>query len=222
MYTENDWSFGGIVSGFDSHVEKSIPFYKTFQDMIASMSVYFVKKETKIVDVGTSTGTMISMLKNKVDRNNSFIGIDIESNMINECKNRYSGIDFEEIDATKFNFSNSSVVVCMLTLQFMSLRDREIVLSNIYKNLHKGGCLFVVEKIRTSVCEIHDMYGDLYYDFKRMSFSAQEILDKNKSLRGIMKPITLEENISLIENVGFSKMDVFLKIQNFVGIIAIK
>ena len=37
-----------------------------------------------------------------------------------------------------------------------------------------------------------------------------------------MKPLTLEENISNLKEVGFSKLDIFMKYNNFVGIIAVK
>ena len=73
-----------------------------------------------------------------------------------------------------------------------------------------------------NIPDIHDIYNDIYYDFKRENIKDEEILDKNISLRGIMKPLTLEENISNLKEVGFSKIDVFMKYNNFVGIITIK
>lgn len=66
------------------------------------------------------------------------------------------------------------------------------------------------------------IYNDMYYDFKRNNFNDTDILDKNVSLRGIMKPLTLEENINILKESGFSEYEVFLKYNNFVGIMAIK
>ena len=67
------------------------------------------------------------------------------------------------------------------------------------------------------------MYNDLYYDFKRENgLTDTEIIDKNVSLRGVQKCLTVEENLQLMWNVGFRKTDIFLKYNNFVGIIAIK
>ena len=80
-----------------------------------------------------------------------------------------------------------------------------------------------VDKIKTPTLDIHDMYNDLYYDFKRENgLTDTEILDKNVSLRGVQKCLTLEENMQLMKNVGFKDMDIFLKYNNFVGVIAIK
>ena len=67
------------------------------------------------------------------------------------------------------------------------------------------------------------MYNDLYYDFKRENgLTDTEIIDKNVSLRGIQKCLTVEENIQLLKEVGFNKIDIFYKNFNFVGIVAIK
>ena len=90
-------------------------------------------------------------------------------------------------------------------------------------NVLRGGAFVLVDKVKTSVLDIHDMYNDLYYDFKRENgLTDTEIIDKNVSLRGVQKCLTVEENIQLLKEVGFNKIDIFYKIFNFVGIIAIK
>ena len=111
---------------------------------------------------------------------------------------------------------------CLPTLQFINIKDRKRILNKIYNQLNDGGALFVVEKVRTDIPLIHDIYNDLYYDFKRENLVDKEILDKNQSLRGVMKPITVEDNLSLIKEAGFSKVDIFSKYLNFTGFIAIK
>lgn len=224
MYEKYNWRFDEKVTKcFDEHVVNSVPFYNEFQNSIANMSVYFSQDNTKIIDIGTSTGNLIGKIYNKnIKRNIKYIGIDTEESMINECKNRYNNIEFIVQDAVNYNFNDSSVVTCMLTLQFMKRDERKKLLKNIYSGLREDGSLFIVEKIKSEVVDIHDIYNDIYYDFKREKIKDTDILDKNISLRGIMKPITLYENINDLRNIGFNKVDVFLKYHNFVGIIAIK
>ena len=224
MYEKYNWRFDEKVTKcFDEHVVNSVPFYNEFQNSIANMSVYFSQDNTKIIDIGTSTGNLIGKIYNKnIKRNIKYIGIDTEESMINECKNRYNNIEFIVQDAVNYNFNDSSVVTCMLTLQFMKRDERKTLLKNIYRGLREDGSLFIVEKIKSEVVDIHDIYNDIYYDFKREKIKDTDILDKNISLRGIMKPITLYENINDLRNIGFNKVDVFLKYHNFVGIIAIK
>ena len=80
-----------------------------------------------------------------------------------------------------------------------------------------------MDKIKTSIPDIHDMYNDLYYDFKiKNDLTHKDVIDKNVSLRGVQKALTLDENLEIIRNAGFKNIDIFMKYNNFVGIIAIK
>ena len=223
-YEKNNWTFSnGVAEVFDDHVKNSVPLYDLFQNQIASMSVFFSQQNTKIIDIGTSTGSLISKIsEHNYHRNIEFIGIDIEKEMIDVCKKKSSNITFFTADAIDFDYTNSSVITSMLSLQFIEVQKRKILLNKIYNELNDGGALFIIEKVRTSIPEINDMYNDLYYDFKRESFSSDEIFDKNQSLRGVMKPITMNENIEILKSAGFKKIDVFMKIDNFMGILAIK
>jgi len=224
LYSKNNWSFGNGVSAiFDEHVRNSVPLYDLFQTQIASMSVYFAGNKTNVVDIGTSTGNLIQKIfLNNKNKEINFWGIDVEESMIARSVEKYKDINFKVADALCFNYSNFSVITSMLTLQFMDHKKRISLLNKIHKEMNVGGALFIVEKIRVNNPEIHDIYSDLYYDFKRNYFCDKDILDKNQSLRGIMKPLTLEQNIKMLNDAGFNNVDVFLKINNFIGIIAIK
>ena len=224
MYDKYNWRFDEKVVGvFDEHVNNSVPLYKLFHENIVNMSVYFTQLNTNIIDIGTSTGVLLNKLYeiNK-SRNVNCTGIDIEKAMIDECKSRYNNLNFYVCDAVNYDYTNSSVITAMLSLQFIQKNDRKKLLNKIYKEINEDGCLFIVEKIKSEIPDIHDIYNDLYYDFKRNNLDDNDILDKNQSLRGIMKPLTLSENIENLRNVGFEKIDVFMKYNNFVGIMAIK
>ena len=192
MYDKYNWRFDEKVVGvFDEHVNNSVPLYKLFHENIVNMSVYFTQLNTNIIDIGTSTGVLLNKLYeiNK-SRNVNCTGIDIEKAMIDECKSRYNNLNFYVCDAVNYDYTNSSVITAMLSLQFIQKNDRKKLLNKIYKEINDDGCLFIVEKIKSEIPDIHDIYNDLYYDFKRNNLDDNDILDKNQSLRGTMKPLT--------------------------------
>ncbi len=54
------------------------------------------------------------------------------------------------------------------------------------------------------------MFTEIYYDFKvDNKLSHSHIINKARSLRGVMKPSTEEENIRMLKSVGFKKVEVF-------------
>lgn len=220
------WRFNEeVTKTFDTHVRNSIPLYDVFHSNILELAKYYIRPNSDIIDIGTSTGHFISTVYNsKLDRNNKYIGVDIEPEMIKECRERYKDteISFVLADAKEVDYSSASVITAILTLQFMTYTERNKLLHVIHDNMKKGSVLFIVEKIKTDNTDLHDAYNDLYYDFKRsQGESDSDILDKNISLRGVMFPQKLSVILKDLDYIGFST-DIMMKYNNFVSIIAIK
>ena len=235
MYNKDGWTFKSqeVVDNFDSHVVQSVPLYENFHDMIATFSKYFVEPNSTVIDLGTSTGHLLYKVAhtNRNKENVAYRGFDNSVYMIAKAREKYSNshynINFFCDDVEYFNgypsTAESSFITSMLCLQFIPINERKNVVKNVYNSLNNGGAFVMVEKIKSNNIDIHDIYNDVYYDFKRaMGLSDKEIIDKNVSLRGVMKPITLEENISMLQQGGFKTIEVFIKFNNCVGIIAIK
>ena len=223
MYTPYKWEFNEEVARcFDKHVRQSVFMYEEFHNSIINMSKFFIEDNTNILDVGTSTGELLMKLPyNPTCR---YIGIDTEKGMINKAQEKLEDkYELQVGNILNYNIVNCSLITMVLVLQFIKNKDKESALQNIYNSLNEGGAFIFVDKIKTPVLDIHDMYNDLYYDFKRENgLTDTEIIDKNVSLRGVQKCLTVEENIQLMKNVGFKNLDIFLKYNNFVGIIALK
>lgn len=228
IYKPFDWTFNTkeVAEVFDTHVEQSVPFYKVFHNMIGTFAQYYIEPHSQVVDVGCSTGKLLTSIAGV---NNKpvvqFVGIDTSQAMIDKARecSQHLNVSFLKIDACKFHFEEASFVYSMLCMQFVPLADREDILKNIYNGMKQGGAFVMVEKVKSSITDVHDIYNDIYYDFKRsQGLTDTSILDKNVSLRGVMKPLTLETNVEMLKEAGFSQIEVFMKYNNFAGIIAIK
>ena len=223
MYKEYGWKFNEEgAQCFDIHVRQSVPMYDIMQDHIIKVSKFFIEDNTNVLDIGTSTGELLS----KIPYNDtcSYIGIDIEEPMIIKAREKLDErYNLQVRDILNYNIDNCSFITMMLVLQFIKHRDKLRALTNVYNALNKGGAFILVDKIKTPVLDIHDIYNDLYYDFKRnQGLSDTEIIDKNVSLRGFQKCITLQDNLDLLHQAGFDKMDILFKTNNFVVILCIK
>lgn len=228
FYKPYEWSFNKtvVVEKFDTHVQQSVPFYGVFHDMIKTFAQYYIEPMTTVVDIGCSTGVLLTEISNaNSKRGVCFTGIDTSQAMIDKANSQKHdfNVEFKKRDVRNHEFGSVSFAYSMLCLQFLPLADRQGVIENVYNGMEQGGAFILVEKVKSSNIDIHDIYNDTYYDFKRTSgLSDTEILDKNVSLRGVMKPLTLETNIKMLEETGFSHVEVFMKYNNFAGIIAIK
>jgi len=226
-----DFTFAHREEGFDEHIEKSIRGYSQLMDDVISLSRYFVENETNVVDIGCSTGKMTKAL---IDYNldhaetASYIGLEIADGFDEDLKKRqkelkwYEYVKFEKLDARTYEYKNCSLITSIFTLQFMPKYDRKELLQNIYNGLNCGGAYIFAEK---TICEnalVQDMITFNYYDYKRKSFTTEDIMDKERTLRHMMKPNTWKEIEEMLTEAGFSVIQPFWRNHAFVGALAVK
>jgi tRNA (cmo5U34)-methyltransferase len=118
---------------------------------------------------------------------------------------------------------NASVVIMILTLQFVRPLYRDRVISNIVRGLNDQGCLILVEKLTMADSLFNHLFIKYYYDLKRRNgYSDMEIAQKREALENVLIPYRLEENQELLLSAGFKHFEVFFRWYNFCGMIAVK
>jgi tRNA (cmo5U34)-methyltransferase len=118
---------------------------------------------------------------------------------------------------------DASVVLLVLTLQFVRPLNRDRLLDDIYRGLRPGGCLILVEKVLGETPLFNRLFIKHYYELKRRNgYSELEIAQKREALENVLVPYRLEENRDLLVRHGFQSIDVFFKWYNFSGLIAVK
>jgi tRNA (cmo5U34)-methyltransferase len=223
------WRFDEEVSqAFDAHVRKSVPFYDELQRMVVELSEYFVRDQSVIYDLGSSTGATLHMLgeAHAAKENAQFIGFDLSESMVQEARKavKWPNVRFFHKNILDVDFSPpANFVTSLYTLQFLTLAERRELLARINDGLVEGGGLLIVEKTRAETSFFQDIWVELYWDFKRrQGLSAEQILEKANSIRGVLNPLTTEENLDLLYQTGFTRVEVFFKWYNWSGFLAVK
>jgi tRNA (cmo5U34)-methyltransferase len=107
-------------------------------------------------------------------------------------------------------------------MQFLNREGRQSYCNLVYQGLNEGGAFILCEKIYQQDGLLQEVLSFTHYDYKCNHFTEEEIIKKERDLRYIMKPNTLQANIRLLNNAGFRKITTFWQSYNFVGLIAIK
>lgn len=197
------------IEDFDGHINSSIPNYTELRDMVVSLSHHLVPDGGVVTDIGCSTGAVIEKIKSKVP-NIICYGVDTAKNLFPV----ESDVSFLEEDLRIWT-PKADLVISMFTLQFLPLEDRVSLLGRI-KHLNPNALIIVTEKVYMEEGKTQEMFTFSYYDYKSKSFTAQELLDKQKAIRTIMKPMTEKENIRMFEDCGY-KVTRFWQSFQFVG-----
>ena len=204
------------IENFDNHILKSIPNYDVLINSILSISEYFITKDTIIYDLGCSTGKLlkeINCLNLKIGYDNAKILPKYDEDNIN----------FKNADLNKeFEVKNACLVYSIFTMQFLNRMSRQNYCTTVYNGLNKGGAFILCEKIYQENGLLQEVLSFSHYDYKCNHFSEEEIIKKERDLRYIMKPNTMNQNLDILKNSGFQNITQFWQSYNFIGLIAIK
>lgn len=217
------FTFANSLEGFDNHICNSIRGYDCLWDDVLKLSEYFVEDNTNVVDIGCSTGKLLSrMSEQNTFCNCTYIGIEKEPDFFQQLLPMQSQkFELHLDDAREYWFHNCSFVTSIFTLQFLPIRDRENIFKSVYDGLNEGGAFVFAEKVFSSNPRVQEMLTFMYYEYKRNTFSTDQILDKEKELRHLLKPNTELEILEMCAKIGFD-ITPFWRNHNFVGFIGIK
>lgn len=217
-----------VAEVFDDMISRSVPFYSEIQEMVLGLAREFAKPKSCIVDLGCSTGTSFLHLMDSLTLPGlDYIGVDASPAMLETAKNNLGDIDnltLRQADLNDgFQLSNASVVLLILTLQFLTPENRGGLLADVYRGLNPGGALIVVEKLAGDSEKSEAAFTRLYYEFKRrQGYSELEISQKRDALEDVLIPSTLDENLTLLRDAGFGTREIFFKWYNFAGFLGVK
>ena len=224
------WEFDGDVAKcFANMLERSIPDYKSMRSLVYELGEKFVKPGTWITDIGCSTGLAIEPFYNTHKDECGYFMVDNSEAMIQECECKFAvGIEQGNVKLVNGNFWEAempeaqSLVLSILSLQFMPTAYRQQILNQIHETLQPGGAFILVEKVIADD-DTDNLMVESYYDMKRANgYSEEAIQAKRRSLENVLSPLKAEWNENMLHEAGFQKVDMFWRCLNFCGWIAIK
>ncbi len=229
LYAGNaNWSFGNnLPAVFDQHIRRSVPFYDEGHTLIARMADFFLPNGSTCIELGCSTGNLLANLAERnIDKKVRIIGIDKEIKMVERARENcraYGCVEVECADIVGMDFSEVDLVISYYTMQFVRRKDRQDVISRIYSGLNDGGGFIIFEKVHTRYPRFQDMFASLQNEYKlEQGYTAEEILGKAASLRGLLEPLTSDENLRLLQSAGFRDINTIFKYLCWEGLVSVR
>jgi len=222
------WQFGGTVPDrFETHIERSVPGYRDSHALIASLSDFFLHDGSLTYELGCATGAVSrAVAERHHGRKVRIVGIEREATMAERartlCRDLPS-IEIVEADLLELQFEPCDLIVAHYTLQFVRPAVRQQLFDRIHAALNWGGALVLFEKVRAPDARFQDLVSALYTDHKlAQGFSEAEIVNKARSLKGVLEPFSSQGNLDLMARAGFVDVMSVWKHLCFEGFLAIK
>ncbi len=216
-----------VASVFDDMIARSVPFYKENLDLIASLVAANAKEHARIYDLGSSTGTLLIEIAKRASKSLDLIGLDNSKPMVVRARNKAKAfgvdVEFVEADILEYDFKEADIFIANYTMQFIRPLKREKFINKINQKLRSGGIFFMSEKIISEDKRLNKQLIDIYFAFKKLQgYSDYEIAQKREALENVLIPYSLQENVEMLQNCGFSYVEPIFRWANFATFFAKK
>ncbi len=216
-----------VANVFDDMLNRSIPFYRDNLKLNAKILSKYINDEDTVYDIGSSTLNFLLYFEQNFNIKAKLIGIDNSKPMIEKANNKIksygSKIKLIYGSIEDITLKPSKAIISNYTLQFINKNNRSLVIKKIFDSLNKGGIFLVSEKVISDNEELNKHLIEIYHNYKQeKGYTITQIEKKKEALENILTPLSLDENISILKEVGFSKVEVLFKWANFSTFLAIK
>jgi tRNA (cmo5U34)-methyltransferase len=232
------WAFDDAVTAvFEDMLQRSIPQYDVIRGTVHLLARDFVRSGKVVVDLGASSGEGIAPLVDEeshraVGERARFVAIECSPAMLKVLHQRFAPLDDDRLVTIMDHDlrrglpdlgEKASLVLSVLTLQFVPMEYRQQVIRSAYEALAPGGAMILVEKVLGSSAALDTQFVSHYLHTKMSNgYSAEEVDRKRLSLEGVLVPVTARWNEEMLQHAGFSEIDCFWRWLNFAGWLALK
>ena len=229
----SDFEFNAkVASVFDDMVSRSVPYYPEIQRMQVEFAAELLPDEPCLVyDLGCSTGTTIDLLSSHFacPKQAHFVGVDNSKDMLAQAEEKLAPlkeagrVELINGDLAHVELRPCSVVILNWTLQFVRPIYRQTLIQRVADALVPGGAVFLSEKTLVTDSRLNRLYIDFYLRYKRrQGYSDDEIDRKREALENVLVPYRHDENVTLLNQCGFTTVDTYFRWFNFECLVATK
>lgn len=217
-----------VAAVFDDMIRRSVPGYQSILHMIGHFCEEYAQPATRLYDLGASLGAATHvMAEAAAGRDCLIVAVDNSVPMVERLKSSLTNpaTDVEVVceDLLTTPITNASVVVLNLAMQFIDPGKRDGLVERIYQNLNPGGVLLLTEKISFGNAEYDSRMNGLYYAYKKtQGYSDLEIAQKRTALEDVLICDTEGRHLERLQASGFSHIDVWFRVLNFMSLVAVK
>jgi tRNA (cmo5U34)-methyltransferase len=219
--TEIAKSYNDQAQAYDDFIRKLVPDYEVFHELLTK----HLGQVASVFDVGCGTGnTSLRLLENNPDI--KLTCLDTSAQMLESAKSKLGDQHvFTESPIENYEPSDNfdAVVSVMVMHNIQTISDRLKTYQKIAGALSSGGTYLAVDIFQGETDQLQKVYMAQWRDFMLKNLPENEVdgkwikLHKEKD-----KPLKLLEQIRLLQEAGFSTVDVVHKRLQFAMLIAQK
>lgn len=210
---------------YDKNIVATLPYYEEYFKQIIEIVQTAFHIPIVWLDIGCGTGKMADMAIRNLQVEN-MICCDNSPQMLKIAKERVrsSNIDFRESLIQNLLYdSDFDVITAILITHYLEYEERIVSIKNCYNALKKNGLFFTVENFAPS----NDIFKRLYLE-RWKNYQYENGKSKEECQSHVLRynteyfPVTIMEQIHVLQECGFKNVEIFWCSYMQVGILGIK
>lgn len=210
---------------YDEGIVATLPYYEEYFEQIIDIVHTVFHIPIAWLDIGCGTGKMADIAVKNLQIKN-MVCCDNSPQMLKIAKKHIcsSKVDFSEVSIQNLQYdSDFEVITAILITHYLEYEDRVASIRNCYNVLKKNGLFFTVENFAPT----NDMFKTLYmerwknYQYKNGK-SEEECQSHMLRYNTEYFPISIMEQIHVLQKCGFKNVEIFWCSYMQVGILGIK
>lgn len=210
---------------YDRGIVATLPYYEEYFEQIVDIVHTVFHIPIAWLDIGCGTGKMANIAVKNLQVKN-MVCCDNSPQMLKIAKEHIcsSKVDFLETSIQNLEYnSDFDVITAILITHYLEYEDRVTSIRNCYNALKKNGLFFTVENF----APVNDVFKTLYmerwknYQYKNGK-SEEECQSHMLRYNTEYFPITITEQIRVLQKCGFKNVEIFWCSYMQVGILGIK
>lgn len=221
----NDNKSAFSSSDYDKEIIQTLPYYEQFYEQVIELVQAFNHNAVRWLDIGCGTGKMGSAAFENVDLE-KFVFCDSSEEMIRIAKERFRdyNAEFSVCDVQKLTYIDEFDIITTIQVNhYLRIDERKIALHRCYEALKNNGLFISFENF----APFTDLGKSVYLEkWKRYQMKQGKSLEEcQKHINRYGKdyfPISLSENVELMQNCGFKAVEILWLSNMQVGLWGIK
>lgn len=210
---------------YDKSIVATLPYYEEYFKEIADIVTSFFQAPIIWLDIGCGTGKMARIAVEN-PRVENIVCCDNSPQMLRLVKERICSprVEFLEISVHGLKYdSKFDVITAILLNHYFRYEDRIISIKNCYNALKKNGLFFTVENFAPNSDVMKNLYLERWKIYQQNNGKNEEECENHiHRYNTAYFPITIMEQIHLLQECGFKDVEVFWCSYMQVGILGIK
>lgn len=196
MNIPDNWTFHvpEVANRFEEHVREQLPWYDMVTDAVVYIVRNYLTEHERVVDIGASTGNMINKLMPLlIEREAYATAIDTSAPMVDILVERFRdhhNVTIEHEDAQRCQLELVQVHIMFLTLMFIPVHQREMLINRLIAKTKKGGVIIIVDKVADHSGYFATVLKRLGMHWKiNQGAKLEDVAKKEMSLAGVQIPL---------------------------------